>query len=109
MLISIFTIQIENDDNVQEGGGQDEELKSTLQSLLTQITEDDGSLTFDELSQLHATIKSLTEDTTEEDEDENTNNVNLSEDDGDSDEDENSNDKRRKQRRKRAESKVRNF
>ena len=55
MLKNILTIHIEND---QE---HDQDLKATLESLLTQITEDDGALTFEELSQIHMTIKSLLE------------------------------------------------
>ena len=47
-----MNIHIENQDN-------DEELLGTLKSLLAQITDDDGSLTFDDLSQIHVTIKTL--------------------------------------------------
>lgn len=87
MLVSILNIHIENDQDY------DEDLKSTLQNLLTQITEDQGSLSFDELSQIHVTIKALLEDT-----DDTALSSELSDQDSDSDRD-------KRKRRKRAEPK----
>ena len=56
MLVSILKMHVENDEEY------DEELRATLESLLAQVTEDDmGLLTFEELSQIHLTIKTLLE------------------------------------------------
>ena len=50
---NVLSIHVENNEDF------DEEMRGTLNSLLQQIIEDDGSLTFEDLSHIHETVKSL--------------------------------------------------
>lgn len=61
-LLEMHMSKVENDDQF------DEELKATLHNLLDQVTSDDGSLTFEECTQIHSTITTLFSEEAEEEE-----------------------------------------
>lgn len=66
MLINVLQSQIDDTEN-----DIDEEIKLTLSGLLSQVQEDTGSLTYEDLSNIHLTVKKLltgeTSDQTEDD------------------------------------------